>query len=108
MSAVPDRAKILLITLVVCYVYGLIGVVVWFGMISLIVGHLPRWPWWQFALAPLMLGLLELAAERFLGPSIRRFHAWHGGIPQWQKAVFLVLLLLGGIGLIVMIEWLSQ
>lgn len=55
-------------------------------------GKLPQLPWWQFALAPLILGSAALAVEWALEPLTKRSTKWHLSIPQWKKALFLLFL----------------
>ena len=103
MGTIAQRTTRLAITLVICYVYGLLALAIYLGIRSIFVQNLPEWPLWQYVVTPLAVGLFELAGERWLRPSAR-FREWNSGVPQWKKGVFLILLVLGGFGLVVLIR----
>jgi uncharacterized membrane protein YhdT len=100
-NAFAQGAKRVVVTLVVCYLCGLLSLAVYLGMRSIFVQSLPQWPLWQCIVMPLAVGLFELAAETWR-PSAR-FRAWNGDVPQWKKGVFLIVLLAGGISLVALL-----
>lgn len=79
--------------LALTYFYGLVlGAL--YMLHSWAFGRVPQWTWWQFALAPFALGSAALAIELVFEPLTKQSAKWHLSIPQWKKALFLVILLL--------------
>jgi hypothetical protein len=98
-------AKTALLILATCYLIGLIAGAFLIVPIYLFKGHWPEWTWWQYLLAPLALGLLQLVGEWLLHRPAAKFAAWHGPISQWKKAMFLVLLVVGVVAFLFIEAW---
>ncbi len=74
------------------YLYGLVLGALWLGWQWFVNDNLPKWNWWQFLLAPLAIGAIAAALEKFGEFLANGFTFSKETQPRWKKNLALLIL----------------
>ena len=88
MASATTYLKAAGVTVAFAYVLGLCTAGVFLAILWG-VGKLPPWQWWEFALAPLWVGLIAIVGSWLFGPFVAKGRRWNAGISQWRRVGFL-------------------